>query len=522
MSDSRDRYGGDAPIIRVSVKRPDAVALLPGVVAGAAALLGADGISGSRIGLLAEQVAEAIFADPFNAGIDLTIDVEVAHCPGGLVVRLLDEGAPSAFGRGELPSHIASLIGLGFAHDLDARTLGAAGNVTELFMGLHYPRAPVDDPLSEPGPRPEDDPVEYRQMRPDDVLGVCRLFFRTYGYTYSAVPYVFEPEPFSEFVASGRHVATVAVDASGRVIGHIASDGSKADAGACVVGMLAVDPDYRGRGLGGALAWSHAHLVMERGYVGFYSETVASHDRSQRLALAAGHTECGVLLGVVPSEVEFRDLAEDADQRGSVVIFFGTIAPVPHRTSHVPAPYADVISRIYAEASLDRAVIADAMPDFDAIPERTRFSVHLYQEAKSAKLTLESFGRDFDSKLQEQMSGFRRAGYEYVSLLLPLGDPLTCHFGAGLRPLGLSFAGIYPELQAGDWLAMQAPLGIDTEVDESSIVLASEFGRKLLDIVLEDFRHARASRAAHERSRIELARRVETREATAQEGVSQP
>lgn len=518
MDDSVGGYGGDAPIVRVSVQRPDAVALLPGVVAGAASLLGADGISGSRIGLLAEQVAEAIFADPFNSGIDLTIDVEVAHCPGGLVVRLLDEGAPSAFGRGELPSHIASLIGLGFAHDLDARTLGAEGNVTELYVGLHYPRASVDDAPPEPGPRPESDPVEYRQMQPEDVLGVCRLFFRTYGYTYSLVPYIFEPEPFSEFVASGRHVATVAVDASGRVIGHIASVGSKADAAACVVGMLAVDPDYRGRGLGGALAWAHAHLIMERGFVGFYSDAVASHDRSQRLALAAGHTECGVLLGAVPSDVEFRDLAEESDQRSSLVIFFGSIAPVPHRISYVPPPYAEVVSRIYAEASLDREIASGTEPGPDALPKGTRFSVHLHQEARSAKLTLESYGRDFDSKLQEQMTGFRRAGYEYVSLFLPLGDPLTCHFGAGLRPLGLSFAGIYPELQAGDWLAMQAPLGVDTDVEESSIVVASEFGRTLLDIVLDDFRHARASRAAHERSRIELARRAETWEATAQEG----
>ena len=502
---------GTDPLVAVSLRHRDAVPLLPGIIAGASGLLGADGVAGSRIGVLAEQVAEAIFADPFNANFDLVIDVEVAHCPGGLVVRLRDQGAPSTFARGELPSHIASLIGLGFADDLDASTQGREGNLTEIFLSLPYAKIDLDDSATEV-PSADDDTLTFRPMELDDIHGVSRLFFRTYGYTYFHVPYVFEPERFREYVASGAHLATVAVNSAGWVVGHLASEISKSGSTTGIIGMLAVDPAYRGRGLGGQLGLAHYGLLIQSGYVGQYTEAFAAHDRSQRLALASGAHECGILLGRTSSTLEIRELVESSDERSSVVILFGSIAPIPHRTSYAPAPYAETIQLIYAQNSLDRELAVGPIPEPDALPARSRFSVHLYRDDTTARVTLQEYGRDFDRALQEQLAGFRRAGFEYVFLLLPLGDPLTSHFGAGLRQLGLSFAGIYPELQDGDWLAVQAPLALDTDVDVSKIRLASEFGQKLLDFVVADFREARATRAAHERSRTRLARAIEVLE----------
>ena len=62
-------------------------------------------------------------------------------------------------------------------------------------------------------------------------------------------------------------------------------------------------------------------------------------------------------------------------------------------------------------------------------------------------------------------------------------NPLTAYFGAGLGELGLSFNAVFPEQELGDELVLGVNL---SEQDPETIQVASDFGKELLDYVINN------------------------------------
>jgi hypothetical protein len=76
--------------------------------------------------------------------------------------------------------------------------------------------------------------------------------------------------------------------------------------------------------------------------------------------------------------------------------------------------------------------------------------------------------------------------------------------------MGLSFTGIYPEYGDGDVLVLQSLNNV--VVEPSQIVVASDFGRWLLDFVLADRQTATDRQVTRVRSRTRMARVLEALE----------
>lgn len=499
--------------LRLNERR--ALALVPSVVAESASLFGVGSVASSRLGVLAEEVASAIVTDAFGADDDIELTFTVERRPGQLAVIIDDKGAPSSFARGDYPPNVASLVGIGFADDLIVENLGREGNRTEIFKGLSYPNVTEDaefiaEATAEQAAAPADEQIIVRAMTPDDVHDVARLFFRTYGYTAYHASIVYEPEKLAEYVRSGHHLATVAVTESGRLIGHLASEVDHIGATTGRIGLLAVDPDYRGRQLSAQLGIPHVQRLIELGFVGQYTEAVAVHERSQKIALATGAHECGVWLAAQQPTMEYRGFDSDEEHRNSVIIMFGAFGNVPERVSYVPPSYASIVERIYAVNNLVRTVESPTATGREDLPEETTFTVRLKHEAKVAMLGVTQFGSDFDQALQAQLNQLRINRFEVIYLMLPLNDPFTAHFGGGLRELGLSFAGVYPEYDNGDTLCLQG--FVDIDVTDDNIATASEFGVELLEFVVDDYRQAEAIRETRARSRARMARVYEALE----------
>jgi hypothetical protein len=478
-------------------------------------VLGLDRLSGSRLGALAQEVVGCIIDDAFDPEAELDVDVVIEREPGGLCVAIEDRGAPSSFARGEYPPTVADLVRLGFADDLVVRTEGRNGNRTEIRRNLRYSSL-AEDPAfaaeaeAEPASDPLTEEITIRPMVEDDVLGVARLFFRCYGYTAYQASIVYEPERLAEYVRAGRHVATVAVTASGRVVGHLASEVEEPGATTGRIGLLAVDPAYRSRKISGQLGLPHVVRLLELGFVGQYSEAVTVHDRSQRAALAAGGHECGVMLAAQQPSMDFQGLGGEGEVRRAVMVVFGSFGDIPERDVYVPQAYADVATRIYQEAGLHRA-IRTARPRGDrALADQTVFTLQLKHEASVAYLGVAEYGRDFDEQLLSQIEQLRLNHFDVIQLFLPLTDPSTAHLGAGLHEMGLSFTGIYPEYGDGDVLVLQSLNNV--VVEPSQIVVASDFGRWLLDFVLADRQTATDRQVTRVRSRTRMARVLEALE----------
>lgn len=503
----------DTSMGRLVISTREGVAMASGVVEQAADLLGLEPAGRTRLRALTDEVVTAVVRGAFEGSEQIDLEVEVVRAAGALRFIVRDHGAPLDFARG-YPPRVADLIRLGFADGLDFRYEARQGNRTEITKSLSYSSLATDaaftamldeEPAAEP-PVGEDGEalVDIRPMTADDVLGVARLFYRCYGNTAAYASLMYEPERLAEYVEQGKHVATIAVTPAGRVVGHLASTIEDPRAHTGRVGYYAVDPAWRQHKIGLRVAWAHIPRLLERGIIGQYSETVTVHPGSQRSALRNGGHEVGLMLARQTKELDFSGFDEDQDLRKAVVLFYIPIAEQPARESHVPPVYADVVTRIYTEANLPRTVRTGFARTPEPEAEESRFTITLKHETGLAHLQVESYGADFLPSLQQQVAQFQLNRYDVILVYLPLSDPLTSHFGAGLQELGLSFCGVYPEYADGDVLVLQNLNNV--AVDASKIVVASPTGEYLRDFVITDLNRADRRQATLSRSRAHMAR----------------
>ena len=89
---------------------------------------------------------------------------------------------------------------------------------------------------------------------------------------------------------------------------------------------------------------------------------------------------------------------------------------------------------------------------------------------------------DFLREIFHLVSDLHRHHVNVIRLEMPLGDPLTGHFGRATEELGFSFAAIFPAMQPGDLLCVQSLDRI--EIDPATIHSASDHGARVLAAVL--------------------------------------
>jgi hypothetical protein len=113
------------------------------------------------------------------------------------------------------------------------------------------------------------------------------------------------------------------------------------------------------------------------------------------------------------------------------------------------------------------------------------------------------YGQDFVAALQHLIVRFESERFEAITVHLPLMNPLTAYFGAGLGELGLSFNAVFPEQDLGDELVLGVNL---SEQDPETIQVASDFGKELLDYVIADRDRVTVALQSRARSRPSMAR----------------
>ena len=507
---NREHPAVQRSLAEVRITSRDGLPLAAGLAAEAADLLGLSAADQSRLRAIVQEVAEAVVQESFETSADLDLSLRVDRRAGGLAVVLRDHGAPSGFANGNYPPRIADLIRLGFADSLETHNEGRAGNRTQLTKALRYASVGEDEHFQastrahEPDSLNDPDSIEVRPMSPDDVIGVARLFYRCYGYSNYYAPVIYEPDHLAELVAADRHFATIAVTPAGRVVAHVASEIASPDAVTSKIGLLAVDPDYRGMHLSAKTGLVHIQRLLARGMVGQFSEGVTIHNRSQKAALAAGGHEVGMLLAAQRPSLDMKGFEGEPDLRRAVMMLYAGLGQAAERRAHLPPEYLEVAERIYSEANLPRRVEGRYRRSDPQLPPRTEFRQYLKQESGVAFLTVLSYGSDFLTSMQEQLQSLRLNRFDLILVFLRLDDPLTGQLGSGLHELGLSFAGIYPEYDDGDVLVLQSLNNV--EIDPDAIAVASPLGEYLRDFVVADYRAAGERRKQRSRSQARMSR----------------
>lgn len=504
-------------VLRMVLTHSSTLGVAARAVADAAAGLGLSAVERTQLEALLSEALTTVVADSFDGSPTIDVDVSLSHEPGRIDVVVRQRGAPSTYVSGQLPVRLETLLSLGYADSLQFLSDGVRGSELRVSRAIGA-GALIDDAgfvadteaadeRDESGQHANADDVVIRDLGPDDVIEVARLYFRTYGYTKIGSPWIYEPAAFRRRLEEGLHEGVIAVTPTGRVVGHTGILRPTPDSPTATGGPMAVDPLYRQQGLAERMNAVFFPQVASMGLRGITSDVVTAHPASQKAVLRLGGAEVGLVLGRQPAELDFLGFDGPSGFRRAVMVLYLALASSVPAVVHVPARYREITERIYGAAGLPREVLAEpGRPPID-LPSESRFTTELTATTRFAQIDLVEYGADFVSALQGLMLRFEREQFEVITVRLPLADPLTSHFGGGLGELGLSFNAILPEQDRGDQIVLGACF---TDQEPETIAVASDLGRELRDFVLADHDRVVASRHARARSRASMARILDT------------
>lgn len=454
--------------------------------------LGLQEESAEHLDLAVEVVCRNIIEHAFGPGEAGSYEVHVLRGPGQVVVAVEDRGLPFDYTRfqdGE-DQTLPEMLHRSFADEVRFINLGRRGNRVELMK--HLPHADVRDHLSEDEHREtveapaaqEDVPIEIRMMRPEESFALSRCVYRSYGYSYDWDD-IYYPARIQELQERGLMRSCVAVTPEAGFVGHLAVRVDRPDSPVGEAGQAVVDPRFRGHHLFPRMKTFLSQQAGESGMYGLYSEATAVHPYSQRGNLQLGAKETGFLLGYIPASVSYREIGEDREgRRGSVALFYLRTNQEPEREVYPPAPYREAVQRVNEHNGLRRHTGGSA--DLE-LTSSSRISVNVRRDHNLAFLQVEEPGADLKEKIQQRLRELCLHRVDCVYVDLPLSHPATANAGAGLNELGLFFGGILPETHGGapggDVLRLQYLN--ETEINPGDIHTASDFGRELLDLVLQ-------------------------------------
>ncbi len=248
-------------------------------------------------------------------------------------------------------------------------------------------------------------------------------------------------------------------------------------------GEAMVDPRFRGHALFEKMKRFFKDRAAARGLLGIYAEAVTVHAFSQKGEIAVGAHETGVHLADEAPRVVFKDMAIGASQkRTATVLYYLKVNEGPPRVVYPPSRHREIIGRIYARGGFRRELRAAAGPASSPdIPASGRIKLDVFPDWSEASLAVTAYGRDLPELVKARLRELCLRRIDWIGLDLPLSEPGAAELCPALEALGFFFAGVIPELGAGDILRLQYLNQVDPDLEPQ---IASDFGRELFRYVV--------------------------------------
>ncbi|GMU53348.1 MAG: hypothetical protein AMXMBFR33_24940 [Candidatus Xenobia bacterium] len=420
---------------------------------------------------LAQACQEAVENALHYAPGEVLLEAELSELD--LVLCVVDQGAPMEGAPQTSKGHGLERIARA-VDELRWVSLGRQGK--ELLLRRRRPHPEVGQLESlerfpdEPPLAPEQD-YQVRPFQPQDALGVARLCYQVYGYTYMHEELYF-PDRLTAMNASGQLYSMVALDAAGQVVGHYALErpqpGPLAECGEALV-----SPMHRGRKLMERMGQQLETVAPDLGLTTLYSNAVTLHPYSQRAAEGFGRTPCGLTLSGVPAQVTFKGLG--GGQRTSCVLYVQYLSRPPARPVYLPDRYRELLLQLY-----DRLGDQVSPQDASALAGEGALTVELKPCFQTGRIRVTRPGEDSPTALAQALRDLCQLGQaQAVYLELPLDDPATPELTLRARELGFFFSALGPQ----DWLRLQ---WVAQPVDMGALKLNSDQTRALRDFIQAD------------------------------------
>jgi len=348
-----------------------------------------------------------------------------------------------------------------------------------LSAGAEPPVSAVEEPRSQPVPATaaaHDYVIDLPQQK--DAAAIARCFLEVYGHHYVHSE-VFSTRRYWEKVESSELIPVVARDSEGEVIGHVALEREPgmqvAERGEAVVRLA-----HRGHGLLERMTERLREEAPKHDLHGIYAEPLTIHTFSQRNDERAGMPVCAVLLGANPEDFRPKGVpCPTAGQRQSYLRTFRFVGRPAARTIQAPAPYRDMLLKLYASLGVSASVAAPASPP--AADSCTGIKVN---DRGYGAISFERIGPNAAIELAQALRDVRALGASSVQLSAPIGDPGLALLTDAARDLGFFFCGLGPAFSdGGDTFLLQS---LNEPLDTAKLQLFTDLAKELVAFIDRD------------------------------------
>ncbi|MBI5570164.1 MAG: GNAT family N-acetyltransferase [Desulfomonile tiedjei] len=470
-------------------------------VAAVADRMGFDPHDIELIGRSVREAVDNVVEHAFEPYERTSFDISCERVPLGLKVVIKDQGFPFEPDLNACPPPDSEPVpgsecgpGISLMRELmdevHFNNLGQQGKETVLIKYLKtatladYHDAcelePYDGPASD-DIRPTT-PVEItvQPLEPSLAIEVSRSVYRAYGYSYS-YEHVYYPERILELNRSGQLFSAVAVTSNHEVAGHLALMRFDRTSRIAEMGMAAVKPRFRSRGIFSRLTEFVMEKARSEGLTGVYGRAVTNHTYSQQVGLRMGLRDAALTLGFIPATASFKEITETLPQRDSTVIHFTYLQKPTGLKLYLPTQHREVILQLYRHIGISSGIEVGESSSVLGTQERSVLRTVTYAPLRYVRIDIEQYGEDVVHQVKTQLKKVCLEHAEVINLYLDLSDPLTGSSVAAFEELGFFFSGILPGGCAGDALILQYLNNVP--IDYEKVKVKSDMGRLLLDYV---------------------------------------
>ncbi|MGH7801303.1 MAG: GNAT family N-acetyltransferase [Thermodesulfobacteriota bacterium] len=463
------------------------------LIADIAKVTGLDEESARKLDAIIDEVLQKIFEYGYEGDTTQSVHVVVSRRAHSLVIAIEDKGLPFDYLRIEQRGdpRFSSFLSKGYADQVHFVNLGPSGNRVELVKELpsaevRYQSDTAVHPktLDTAEAHPEE-ALTTRIMRPEEAVDLARLVNRCYGYTYPS-EFVYYPQQVEAKQRAGLMKSFAVYNSRGEMVGHIALTFDHPGAKVAESGQAVVDPRYRGHKIFERMKHYLLDYAVVNQIIGIYGEAVTVHPFSQKGNLALGAHEVGFLVGYSPGTVSFRSIADQKrPRRQSIALMYTSVLKSAPASIFAPGAYHMILRHIYDVLGIEREIVEVKVGRTNECPQQTgRIKVSIRRDHNQAVLNVEVIGQNTFDEIRFHLKQLCLNHFECIYADLPLSNDQTGVLGTQLRKLGFFFGGVIPQLRDVDVLRLQYLNNV--EISPEDISVSSDFGRTLLDFILQD------------------------------------
>lgn len=328
---------------------------------------------------------------------------------------------------------------------------------------------------------PEEDYKGYkiRLMQESDAPAVVEIYRTVYG-EHFPIKEMYDPAFIIQQQEAGLMYRVLAEDAAGKVLAHHAMYRlAETYQGLYEGGQGMVLPEHRGIGFSNILQdYLVRVLAPAVGVEEFWGESVTNHVMMQKAALYVGVKETGIEFDVMPAESYIAE--KSAPGRVSAVVCNMVLKEKP-QTICLPAPYADLLKKIYENGKRERRYEEGAQ----ALPEgvRTRYSDSFIPSAGVLRISIFETGKDIGEVIAGLVQKYTAAGAVVLQVLFPLDKAWSGAVVEALNRRGFFFAALVARWFDVDGLMLQK---LVHPTDYDNIKIYSDFAKYMMKFIIDD------------------------------------